>query len=503
MRFVVRTDASQQIGTGHLARCHALADGLRERGARVSFVCRHLTPGARERLEGAGHEVTMLRGGGTPDELTHASWLGGSQTVDAEQTLAALANGHVDAMVVDHYALDARWESTVRSTAGRLMVIDDLADRDHDCDLLLDQNLYPDMLDRYRGRVHVHCRQLLGPRYALLRPEFAQARKTLDGREGRVRRVLVFFGGADAANHTGRVIDLLPSLLDPVVAVDVVIGISHPAREQIVAACERTGYRCHVQTPYMAKLMTAADLAIGAGGTATWERCCTGLPSLVWAIADNQRKQVVAAAEKGLIHAPDSVDSSDKALALQLGALLGSPSLLRAMSRAGMETVDARGLGRVCRALGCTGIDIRPARAEDCDQAFDWRNRLEVRAVSLSQAPIERAAHDVWFARALASEDRHLLIGEREHVPVGVVRFDIEGDEAEVSIYLAPGYAATGTGSDLLCAAEQWLSQAQGWRVCKILANVVGSNEISRRMFLAAGYRPHAVHFVKQVHPDD
>lgn len=501
MRVAIRTDASPQIGTGHLARCQTLADALALRGAQVRFVCRHLTEGAAGRLQAAGHTVTRIDGAGEPDGLPHAGWLGGAQAEDAARTRAALAGFAADWLIVDHYALDVRWERVLRERVRRIMVIDDLADRDHECDLLLDQNLYADTAVRYAQRVPAAARRLLGPRYALLRPEFTSVRGRR--RDGGVRRVLVFFGGVDAANHTGRVIALLPRVLPAQVAVDVVIGAAHPHRADIEAACVRAGYRCHVQTARMAELMAAADLAIGAGGTAVWERACVGLPALVWPVAENQNEQVANAADAGLLHAPLHVDEDDEALLRQIAALCDSPHLLRALSAAGAATVDGAGAARVCRALGCTGVTIRPAVAADGDNLFAWRNREAVRRVSRNRDPIPRPAHDAWLADTLGRADRRLLVGERNGQALGVVRFDLVGDEAEVSIYLAPGEHGTGAGSELLAAAERWLVLERPAGVCKIRAEVAGDNAPSRHMFLSAGYLPDAARFFKRILPDD
>ncbi|MBI4995418.1 MAG: UDP-2,4-diacetamido-2,4,6-trideoxy-beta-L-altropyranose hydrolase [Rhodocyclales bacterium] len=501
MRVVIRTDASPQIGTGHLARCQSLADMLQRRGADVTFICRHLTDGARERLAASGHEVRLIAGDGATDELPHSRWLGGAQDVDAAATRKIIAGRPVDWLVVDHYALDQRWECLLRDAVARIMVIDDLADRNHDCDLLVDQNLHEDMAERYDGRVPARARRMLGPRHALLRPEFAALRGRR--RDGSVRRVLVFFGGVDAGNQTGRVLRLMPSALPAGTAVDAVIGAAHPHRADIVALCQRLGYACHVQTPRMGELMAAADLAIGAGGTAIWERCCVGLPAVCWALAENQRSQVDAAARLGLLHAPARIGTDDAALAMQIAALCDSPGWLQAMAAAGGAQVDGAGVARVCRAMGCSGVELRRATAADSERLFGWRNREAVRRVSRNSAPIERAAHEHWLAATLARDDRCLLVGERDGQALGVVRFDIDGDAAEVSIYLAPGEHGAGAGGDLLAAAERWLLRNLPRRVCTLLAEVADDNAPSRQMFVSAGYRADATCYLKRIQPDE
>lgn len=287
-----RVDATSRIGTGHFMRCLTLADALRQSGAQIRFVSRGLPAYLGDMLESRGIEFAPLdnAAGDTAGDLAHSSWLGTSQDRDVQDSAAALEGRKWDWLVVDHYALDARWESVMRGSAENIMAIDDLADRMHDCDVLLDQNYYRDMQTRYRGKTPEQCRLLLGPRYALLREEFRELRAQVKPRSGEVRRILMFFGGVDAGNYTGLAIDALSGLDIKDVGVDVVIGAQHLHWAEIEQACATQGYAYHVQTPRMAELMAAADLSIGAGGSATWERCALGLPSLVMVLADNQSK---------------------------------------------------------------------------------------------------------------------------------------------------------------------------------------------------------------------
>ena len=172
MNIAFRVDASTQIGTGHFMRCLTLADALKQHGAKIRFASRHMPEYLRDMLVVKGHEFMLLDSSPSDaisDGLSHANWLGTSQHADAQDTVQALSGQTWDWLIVDHYALDARWESALRQTAKNIFVIDDIADRQHDCDVLLDQNLYADMDSRYTGKVPAHCQLLLGPRYALLR----------------------------------------------------------------------------------------------------------------------------------------------------------------------------------------------------------------------------------------------------------------------------------------------------------------------------------------------
>lgn len=502
MKIAIRTDASEEIGTGHFMRCLTLADALKQHGTQSRFVCRHLPEYFQSMLVDKGHEFMQLKNNSSEvvlDNLTHAHWLGGSQHDDAQQTIQALSDQTWDWLVVDHYSLDARWESVLRQAVKKIMVIDDIADRQHDCDMLLDQNFYADMDIRYTGKVPAHCQLLLGPRYALLRDEFCRVREQVKPCTGPVKRVLTFFGGVDADNYTGRVIEALAGIGGHDFHVDVAIGSQHPHREQIESACAENDFICHVQTSRMAELMAAADLAIGAGGSAVWERCCLGLPTLTICVADNQRKQIADAASEGLLYAPELKDELILVVKRHLSALMENGHLRHAVSRNGMQAVDGRGVLRVIGNMDCSGIEIRVARPDDSQKLFEWRNHPTVRAASRSADMIGWENHQKWFDSVLTTTDRLLLIGQRDGVPVGVVRFDIEGDEAEVSIYLVPDIKQAGQGRNLLQSAERWFA-ANRSGVRKIRAHVLGDNERSQRLFAGAGYQIESSSYSKRLH---
>lgn len=338
-------------------RCLTLADALKQQGAQIRFVSRHMPEHLRDTIFAKGHEFSMLTGCTnevSPDGLAHASWLGTNQHVDAQDTIQALSDQTWNWLVVDHYALDVRWESALRQTVENVFVIDDIADRQHDCDILLDQNFYADMNIRYDGKLPPHCKLLLGPRYALLRVEFRELREAAKPRIGSVKRVLVFFGGVDNDNFTSRAIEALTNISNRDLHVDVVIGAQHPYREQIKIACAERDFIFHVQTNQMAKLMAAADLAIGAGGSASWERCCLGLPSLIVSLADNQIDIAKALDLFGACRYVGSLETVDVSVMRDaIIDLLNHQDHLGALSEKSYSLVDGLGVDRLCQALGC------------------------------------------------------------------------------------------------------------------------------------------------------
>jgi len=490
-KIAFRADASKQIGTGHFMRCLSLADELKKQGAQICFLSRNLPLHLSDMLNARGMEYRPLKLCATPqaaNKLSYSNWLDISQIQDAHESIKVLANQFWDWIVVDHYALDRRWESAVRPCANRVMVIDDLADRAHDCDVLLDQNYSEDMHVRYDSKVPKSCQNLLGPRYALLRNEFSALHNETMVRSGDVRRVLVFFGGVDAKNYTTSAIAAL-TLLNRSLSVDVVIGQDHPNLNQVMADCANHGFECHVQTEFIARLMSQADIAIGGGGTATWERCCLGLPTIVFCMADNQRKLISEAAELGLLFAPLTTSNLVQSIKMHMHSLMDMPSLLRRTSLAGMSLVDGKGAQRVVNAMEIGEINIRKATPEDVNNIFEWRNHPRIRASSINQDIILWCDHLKWFEKMLAERDSQLLIGELNNRPIGVVRFDIQEGLAEVSIYLVPDDHSNGCGRGLMLSAETWL-KSNHQKIKKIKAGVLVDNQKSISLFQDCGYQP-------------
>ena len=369
MHFIIRCDASHQIGTGHVMRCLTLARKLRQRGAMCRFVCREHTGHLCGLIRDCGFPVVLLPEGTGQERLSrnttaHGQWLGANWQTDAEQTIAAIGGQRPDWMVVDHYALDHRWEELLRPHCGRIMVIDDLADRRHDCDLLLDQNLVASYAVRYNGLVPPACTVLLGPTFALLQPEYATWHPRVPPRVGSVRRLLVYFGGADSANLTGLTIEALSRLREENIRVDVVVNPSSPHAAIVNRqAAEYPWIKIHASLPSLAELMVSADLAIGAGGATSWERCCLGLPALVIALADNQVPIAKELDRRGMVQLlGNSADVSVDSLVSLLKNSLSNPAANELRSRQCLGVVDGLGAARVASLLLLNGNSRLAAR---------------------------------------------------------------------------------------------------------------------------------------------
>lgn len=307
MNIIIRTDSSRMVGSGHLIRCITLARHYNKGGNMVVFICRNLEGNVSYLVRKNGFELFMLPMKETKSILRgYEKWLTVTQEQDAAETIMVMKTlSKIDFLVVDSYAIDCRWEKMLRPYVSKIMVIDDLANRQHDCDILLDQNFYLDKESRYDGLVPKHCRLLLGPKHALLREEFYQVRKSMRNRDGQLRNILVFYGGVDATDETSKAIQAILSMQETGVLTDVqvnvVVGTSNERKKGIECLCNQAGFQYLCQVSNMAELMAEADLMLGAGGSTTWERCFMQLPTIVTAIADNQVQICEDCANEGLI----------------------------------------------------------------------------------------------------------------------------------------------------------------------------------------------------------
>ncbi len=356
----IRVDASPFMGLGHLMRCLAFANSMRSQGVRTVFICRDSQQSPKALVESEGFEIKLLPAPHKPVDVPsfsvpHAHWLGVGIPRDIEETREVISRerGSQNWLVVDHYAIDRSWESAVRSLVDRVLVIDDLADRDHDCDVLVDQNLYENFETRYDLRVSDHCQKLLGPRFAILRRQFVEARAQIRHRRGRVNRILVFFGGADPKNETGKALQALRTIPFANVQIDIVIGSLNPHRASIESiALEIPGARTHFNIKDMAALMVSADLYVGAGGTTTWERCCLGLPGVVVSIADNQVPLAKCMAKMGaVVDLGPSSDVTEEQIREALITLIAQPDQLTQIEINSTKMVDGLGCQRILDAL--------------------------------------------------------------------------------------------------------------------------------------------------------
>ena len=497
MNVFFRVDASIAIGTGHVVRCKTLANALRQRGAEVHFIIRALQGHMGDLLAQDNFAVTFLSD--EPPLIKSFSYgysgcLGVDQTKDAAQCISILKKTKCDWLIVDHYDLDRKWEEFLRPYAQKLMVIEDLPNRPHYCDLLVDQNYSSGDEQRYQGWVSSYCQMLLGPRYALLNPVYAKYRDTLQPRSGEVKQVLVYMGGSDNANVTGMVLSALSASALAHLDVVVVIGVNNIHKNLVTQqSIERPNTHVCSSRSDLAELMIKADIAIGAGGVTTWERMCMGLPSVVISIAKNQIPACEALEHDGLIHYLGEARNLTVAnLLTEFVTFIFDHEKLRSISAKTQMYVDGKGVDRLIEALiqtKITNLKLRNATKSDALIYFNWANDPVVRENAVEMSPIHMCSHLRWFDNRLNSPNSFLFILEAENLPVGQIRFDKENEEAEIDYSL-----------DSLVRGRKWAKQLlklgidamNNIQPIQLKATVKPQNFASVATFIKLGFTEHS-----------
>ena len=346
MVVAFRLDASATIGNGHVSRCRSLALGLLRSGqvGRVCFACAAIPDSWRCRLEEDGIEVMSL----TSQLSGSEPWSLADPAADAAELRERLVSlGRVEWLVTDHYGIGAEWQRRLRGATRCILAIDDLADRRHDCEILVDQNFDDRPLDRYLPLIPPLSRALVGPRFALLADDYARLRGAVLRTPDPVRRIAVLLGPADVFNVTGKALVAIGRSIPWPVEIDVVLGGDHPFAAAIAEQASRSAtIRLHRSVAGMASLFARADLAIGAAGAAALERACLRLPALFTAIAGNQLPVARAlAALAPALWLGNAADVSEELIAdrLRLVADGRHPDL----SAACMPDVDGQGVDRI------------------------------------------------------------------------------------------------------------------------------------------------------------
>jgi UDP-2,4-diacetamido-2,4,6-trideoxy-beta-L-altropyranose hydrolase len=477
---VFRADASVAIGGGHVMRCLALADALQDVGAVCWFA------GVVETLA-AVPELACSRHG----------WIEVSAPGNASAMLQSIAAGgpsSCDWLIVDHYGWNAGEESQCRGWAQNILVIDDLANRPHDCDLLLDQTFGRTDAE-YQGLLSPGWKMLAGTPYALLRPEFVAARPiSLKRRaDGRLDRVLITMGLTDPAGATAVLVRQLLSSGLPI-KIDVVLGVSAPHLDEVrrIAHANQNVLEVHVGTTAMAELMSNADMAFGAAGSTSWERCCVGLPSALVVLADNQKEIADRlAAASAAIHLGRFEDIEPTTAARVLNDLRQAPRRLVDMSRSAAAICDGRGIRRVAmrlqpeRARDGSPVWLRPVTAADMDLLSQLQSEESARRFMRNPQIPGPEEHRSWFAQRLGDPGCLFNIVIYNGQPAGSLRLDkAEAGSFEISIVVGSAYQGRGIGLAALALARRLVPEAE------LHAEIIAGNIRSEALFTAAGFTP-------------
>tara|TARA_Y100001968_G_scaffold329947_1_gene380489 strand:+ start:393 stop:2018 length:1626 start_codon:yes stop_codon:yes gene_type:complete len=510
--ILIRCDASFDIGTGHVVRCRTIARALKTRGAQVRFICREQDGDWIKRLS---EEFIVIRLPRINSRYNHndfsgrvlySQWLGVSEFQDANDCIREIKKNselHINWLLVDHYGIGQEWHSLIRKNIYtqdnklRIVVLDDLADRTLEADLLIDSSKI-DFLNQfyYKNLTNKSCNQLIGPYYAPLDSNYSRMHKLIKPRY-ELNRIVIFFGGIDKDNLTSLSINKIRNehRLNNL-HLDVVISQEAPNYGRVKELLSRKqNVTLHSDLNSLASLYSGADLAIGAAGTTSLERACVGLPSIIIPIADNQLFLARSLEKEGcgvLINCKIKESIGDLILETLMN-FYENPDLLKLHSELSIQIGDGKGLERIVASIIGPELDVNLRKANQKDKwlYYWWVNDEEVRKQSLNTEIISKEDHSIWFDKAISSPEKIMYVMETSNkMPLGQIRMEkINNFGNQVRINFSLDKIARGYGLSLQLIHLGLLEIKNNWGFkFTAIAEVKWDNEISCNVFRKAGF---------------
>jgi len=486
MKIFFRVDSSSLIGSGHVVRCLTLAKSLKKEGAKCKFICKDYDSSFNKIIKTQGFEVIVL----TNSNKLYKDFFNKNWEEDARQTINVIREEKIDWLVVDHYGLDIRWEKKLRPYTKKIMVIDDLANRKHDCELLLDQNLVDNFEKRYQNFLPKYANTLLGPKYALLQSEYKNKHLIASPRTGSVKNILIYFGATDKNNLTELIIKEFNKLNREDIFLNVVISSNSSQIKKIKNESKKNKkIKLFTNLSSLAPLMLKADISIGACGTTSWERCCLGLPAIVITLADNQRQIAKELHKRKVIYWLGHYDNIKINLISKKIEKLINQNLKNWSNRCKSIT-DGFGTQRVTSILKLnsrTKLKARVARIEDSKLILTWANDPLVRLNAFNSKIINNKTHNEWFNFRLNNSKKCviLIIETLEKIPIGQVRFEKKNRKWFINYSVASFARKKNISSKLLKTA---IKKFKKNKTFKLIAEVKKDNIASCKVFEKIGF---------------
>jgi UDP-2,4-diacetamido-2,4,6-trideoxy-beta-L-altropyranose hydrolase len=473
--LVIRTDASTEIGTGHVMRCLALAQGWQESGGGVYFVLATHNPELEIRILNEGMKIIHIEADAGSIE-------------DSTELIRIVGETGADWVVVDGYHFGVEYQKRIKEAGLSLLFIDDYGHADHYyADIILNQNIYaePSIYKNIEPYTHL----LLGTKYALIRKEFLKFSGWKREIPEIARKVLVTLGGGDPQNVTLKVIESLKNVQVERLEVIIVVGGSNPHYSELNKAIQGLPIFKKINNgANMPELMAWADIAISAGGSTCWELAFLGTPFIALCIADNQKPVVLAlSAQNAAVNLGDGHTINKKEISDRLKEVIKSIDLRSNLSENSKKLVDGEGISRVRMNINSDPIRLRTIRQSDCATIWNWVNEPMDRKSAFNTKYISIEEHKSWFYQKIKDPNCYFFMGlDAYDNPVGQIRFDIIGDIATVDISIDKKWRGKGFAKSLLNQGIHKLSKISN--VTTLKACIKKENLGSIRTFMACNF---------------
>ena len=502
-RVVIRADATLRIASGHIMRCLTLATALKNtfKDIDITLLAGPLPKALEERIGQAKVTLKCL-----PMNVDSTDW---NQSDDIKQSIEAISGlGPIDLIIVDHYSLDIEWERALAPYSQKLLVIDDLINRDHHADFLLDQT-FGRKAEEYSARVNQHCQLMLGTNFTLIREEFSRLITQAQHKRQQftaVHHLLISLGGLDENNATGKILTLLQEAITQgdkekwhdwsltIIASSDAPHLSQ-LKQQIMALPKA---KLLIDCQNMAEQLLDADIAIGASGGSAWERCVMGLPTLSVVLADNQIDIATNLAAQGAAINLEHINNLTVARLTEGLAEISSPKVYQKMVQQCSAVCDGRGSSRVIGQLSASEVSLTKATKNDLMTTFTWQSNPLIRKYSRNPKPVSLKEHENWFRHSLKLGTRFLYIIHYQESPCGVLRLDKkDAEHYEVSILVDPSMQGKGVALQALNQIPKQFGDKN------IYAFVNPENKASQKLFLKAKFEQISPNeFIRKINAD-
>ena len=466
LKLAFRVDSSSKISAGHLMRCINLASVLKDRVESILFISREHKGNSNKLVRAKGFDLAVLNAsennmeeGLKNKQDNYKDWLGVSQIKDADETKDILKEYKPDWMIVDHYSLDETWEKIISEYVKKMMVIDDLANRKHYCDFLLDHNWFEKIDDRYRNLIPENCSKFLGPEFALLKPKFSLQKKFFNYIDEEIKTIFIFFGSTDPHNLTSMAIISLSELSLKHLYLKVVIGDTNIYKKEIRQLIKLRGNAdLHIQVENIEKIMANSQIAIASGGVNTWERICIGLPTLFIDYADNHSIFIDDLSKNNYLkYLGNYKKINSKNLTSSIIDFISDKYLLDKQNKACISLVDGYGCQKISKWLLGDIInrdwEVKKAKFSNCKLYWFWVNDPQVRSNSNSKSFINWNNHLEWYSEKIKNDKSFLYLVSIDKNFIGQVRFDEEGQYAKIDYSIAKQFRGFKLGLKMLSMA--------------------------------------------------
>ncbi len=477
MRLTFRVDAGPKIGLGHSMRCLALVQFARDKGFNIDLITSNMPQEIQKLYANEAVEITSLD-------------LHSGSTEDVEQTVEFCEQNNTDWLILDGYQFESDYQKKVNEADSfSSLVIDDYAHlNQYYADIILNQNLNAENINYKIGSGAT--RKLCGVKYALLRREFRKKRQNISPSFDKECNLLITMGGSDPENITAKILRGLDYHEFTNLKITVVLGAANSKVEEIRRLAEDIEPAVELKThvKQMSNEMRQADLAISSASSTCWELACLKVPMLVVVFAKNQELVASGLADKNAainLGWFDKLQSED--IARVLKELIENPEKRRNLVNNARGLVDGKGASRVINVLKSEKIDLRLAEEEDCRLLWNWVNDPAVREAAFNTASIPFDDHVEWYEEKLKSSNSYIFIAQDTNsVPIGQIRFDIQGNKVFVDVSVDSKQRGKGFGTAIIRqGAKKIIDRLE---LNSVHAWVKPENKSSREAFRKSGF---------------